>query len=299
MMYLLSAEGELSRVDIASMKAGAKGRLPLAETAGKMGNFMEDFLRKFDRDRDKRVSREEFKGPQDLFRRVDRNRDGFLDGKEIETLDRGGGREPRPGGERAVFLCPAETILAVVGPNTLYAFDASSLEYKGHNRFGAPSGTHFERKGRGRGALPAPVAVTEGSTIWILTEDKFLRVSLKSLRVKAGADLGPLASKGDPGDWLALLDRNGDGKVSRDEWRDYRAPPEHFQFADRNRNGVLEKGELKNLPPAPSKSKDAGAERELLLAGDALLVSMGGKLLRFDKKSLEHLGTAELPRKEK
>jgi hypothetical protein len=41
-------------------------------------------------------------------------------------------------------------------------------------------------------------------------------------------------------------DRNGDGKVSRDE---FRGPPEHFDRFDRNKDGYLTEDEAPRGPP--------------------------------------------------
>jgi hypothetical protein len=170
---------------------------------------VEEFLRRFDRNRDGRVTKEEFRGPPEVFRTGDRNRDGGLEKKEIEGLaknapgGRGGG-----GGEREAVLCVGKSALAVICGNTLYAFSLEPLAYRGHNRFGRPAGTHFER--RDRRAPPAPpTAAVEGDTVWILAGDEFLRVSLKSLRVKAEADLPALPEGASAGERKILVSKRG------------------------------------------------------------------------------------------
>ena len=46
-------------------------------------SFYEDLIRRLDRNRDGKISRSEFDGPQDQFRIWDRNKDGFLSEDEV------------------------------------------------------------------------------------------------------------------------------------------------------------------------------------------------------------------------
>jgi Ca2+-binding EF-hand superfamily protein len=48
-------------------------------------------------------------------------------------------------------------------------------------------------------------------------------------------------------DFIADWDKDGDGKVSRDE---YLGPPEHFDALDTNKDGFIDKSEAPQMPPA-------------------------------------------------
>ena len=48
-------------------------------------------------------------------------------------------------------------------------------------------------------------------------------------------------------DFIADWDKNGDGKVARDE---YLGPPENFDALDHNKDGFIDKSEAPQMPPA-------------------------------------------------
>ncbi len=51
---------------------------------------------------------------------------------------------------------------------------------------------------------------------------------------------------GNPPNFVKRLDRNGDGKVSKQE---FDGPPEHFGDFDRNRDGFITEDEAPTGPP--------------------------------------------------
>jgi hypothetical protein len=281
----LSSKGVLHRLAAGRSKPEAGGALPGVK-GGTDGRFAEDFLKRFDRNGDGRVSDEEFTGPREVFKRADADHDRSLDRREIPALDRSRERK------RPVVLCAGTDGVAVVGQNTLYVFAPDTLAYAGHNRFGRPVGTHFERKGETPGPRPFPVAVTRGKAVWILAEDKVLRIGLKGLRVKAEASL-PL--KADPagdrgGERLKTLDRDGNGVVDFPEWD---GRPEEFKRADRNRDRVLDAKEVLDLPAQRSENPPPEG-RKLYLSDDALIVVVGSRVWKLGAKKLEVMGSLEM-----
>ncbi|MCU0723174.1 MAG: CotH kinase family protein [Planctomycetes bacterium] len=291
-LYALSTDGTLTRTDLDTMRPSASASLPRAASRG--GRSVDDVLRQFDKDGDGRISEREFPSALDLFRRGDKDRDGFLDRREIDAITPKG---EEPGRARAAsrefVLVAGETVVAAVGPNTLYAFDAATLKPLGHNRFGGPASDPMGRKGGLPGLPKACCAVAEGDTAWILADDLVLRVDLKDLRAKADADL-PVATSGREGaDRLKALDTDGDGVLGEDE---FRGPREVFDRADRNRDGVIDAKEVRDLPPLPGETRTA-EDRSLFLTPDALVAVVEGTAWRFDRKTLELKGTAKVGEK--
>ena len=83
----------------------------------------------------------------------------------------------------------------------------------------------------------------QGDAIRILNYVRCVRGGKADLRVK-----GPEIRKSIPprGGFVERLDRNGDGKVSRDE---FDGPPEHFGHFDRNGDGYITEDEAAQGPP--------------------------------------------------
>jgi Ca2+-binding EF-hand superfamily protein len=287
-LFTLSTDGTLTRTDLDTMKPAGTVSLPRAASRGRS---VDDVLRQFDKDGDGRISEKEFPSALDLFRRGDKDRDGYLDRKEIEAITPKGEDAGRSRGTvRELALVAGETAVAVVGPNTLYAFDAATLKPLGHNRFGGPASDPMGRKGGLPGLPKGPCAVAEGDTVWILADDLLLRMDLKDLRTKADADFLVAPTGREDAERLKALDRNGDGVLSEDE---FRGPIEVFVRADRNRDGVLDLKEVRDLPPLPGETR-AAEDRGLFLTADALVAVVEGTAFRFDRKTLELKGTAKV-----
>jgi len=291
-LFALSADGVLTKWTLDTMKPAGSASLPRAASRG--GRSVDDVLRQFDKDGDGRISEKEFPSALDLFRRGDKDRNGYLDRKEIEAITPKGdepGRPKAPGRELA--LAAGETVVAVVGPNTLYAFDAATLKPLGHNRFGGPASDPMGKKGGLPGLPKASLAAIEGDTVWILSDDLLLRMDLKELRTKADADLPLAPTARDGTERLKALDTDGDGFVGEEE---FRGPMEIFARADRNRDGRLDAREIMDLPPLPGESR-AAEDRSLFLTPDSLIAIVGGTVLRFDRKTLELKGKTEMGEK--
>ena len=82
------------------------------------------------------------------------------------------------------------------------------------------------------------------------------RLSGPPAEVRAGGgDLElPRETGGHPPGFVGRLDRDGDGKVSRQE---FDGPPDHFPVLDRNRDGYLTEDEAPLRPPFPrSRSRE-------------------------------------------
>jgi len=70
--------------------------------------------------------------------------------------------------------------------------------------------------------------------------------------VEAAAGAGEKRKQDASNPFMRREDRNGDGKVSRDE---FRGPPEHFDRFDRNRDGYITEDEAPSRPPPPPGSQ--------------------------------------------
>ena len=108
------------------------------------------------------------------------------------------------------------------------------------------------------------------------------------LRVIAGACLIPLGARAEErDDFLKAHDRNGDGKLSREEWT---VPPERFAKADANGDGTLDGAEIDALvkakKPAPKERERAGAGLNVKSVNEAFE--------KFDKNGDGKLSADEL-----
>jgi hypothetical protein len=63
----------------------------------------------------------------------------------------------------------------------------------------------------------------------------------------------------DEGGFIQRFDRNGDGKVSQDE---FKGPDEHFTHLDRNSDGYITKDEAPQGPPPGQGQNGRGGESE-------------------------------------
>jgi hypothetical protein len=285
-LFLLTTGGVLLRLSRDGKRTLAEARLPFGGSGGAADGHVEEFLREFDRNRDGRVSESEFRGPREVFKRADRNGDRVLDREEIGKLGPKGGRGGA--GEREFTIHVGKTTVAVVGADTVYAFAVEGLKTRGHNRFGAPEGTHFEKRDRGRGPAGAVPITGKGDTLWLLSEGRLLRMDLKKLVVRAETELPAVEGSRDVKAWFHSIDTNDDGVIDLFEWRQARQPPEVFQHADRNRDRRLDAKELRNVPPPSGAGRNLEGAT-LTLEGKEVHVKAGGKTYRFHWKSLERL----------
>jgi len=180
-------------------------------------------LMDMDADGDGKVSREEFRGPPDAFDRLDTNGDGSLDRTECEQARRGpggfGGRGA-PGGGPGNRLLERLRQLDKDGDGKV-----SAEEYQGRIPFERldRNGDGFldeqdapqDRGGRGQGGR--------------------------------GRGLSPQA--------LQRFDRDGDGKVTREE---FPGGDERFDALDVNGDGVLTEADLQAPPQGPPGDAPGG-----------------------------------------
>ena len=70
--------------------------------------------------------------------------------------------------------------------------------------------------------------------------------------VRPGAGVPPGAGLGPMGEGLRAMDKNGDGKISKDE---FTGPAPFFDRLDRNSDGVISTDELPRGRPGAAKAK--------------------------------------------
>lgn len=126
MLYLVSGT-VVYRINTSQMKVAA--RCDLAEAGQSKESAAEMFIRKFDTDRDGRISEDEFTGPPQRFEKMDSNADGFVTKDEIppELLARARRmmRKPVMGGPAAIKVGITSVFVCLGG--TLYKLKLSDL----------------------------------------------------------------------------------------------------------------------------------------------------------------------------
>jgi len=183
-----------------------------------------------DRNRDGVVTRDEWRGTEREFELRDWNRDGLLSGDELRD-----GPRPGPVGQRRsefgdwTASCFAQLDRNRDGRITVdeWPSDRSAFDRADHNRDGVISRAEF------------------------LNED--------SSSADRRAFRGAASSNDPPADLFSSVDANGDGQITRDEWRWSRRS---FNECDRNRDGRLTPDEFgEAAPPDASQSYQAGYQR--------------------------------------
>jgi len=182
-----------------------------------------NFIQKFDKDNDGKVSKEEFPGPAEHFPRMDKNGDGFITGDEVQP-----GRPPQMG------QMDGTGPQGMMGKNFIQRFDkdndgkVSKDEFTGRpDRF-----TGLDKNGDG-----------------FISADEMPQGPPPQMGSQGGTP-GQMDGTGPHGtgkNFIQRLDKDNDGKVSKEE---FTGPPEHFTGLDKNGDGFVSADESpQGLPP--------------------------------------------------
>ncbi len=170
-------------------------------------------LRQLDTDGDGRVSRDEYRGPDAFFERLDANANGFIDADEIDQLDGGAKRKRKISPEAAAARFEQ---LDKNGDGVLTADDGVPGRY-----------------------LETVDANADGR---VSLEEFQAAVAKAQARDGDGEEQKPAPSKGRlTAGMLRRFDKNKDGKVTADE---YPGSEERFKGLDADGDGVLTKADL-------------------------------------------------------
>lgn len=170
-------------------------------------------LERFDADGDGRISREEWQGAPRIFEMLDADGDGFITEEEaLRVGDRlGQARGDRPGGDDQAQRDPAQR-----WQRMLERFDADGDGRISREEWQGPD-ERFDR--------------LDANNDGFITEDEVVRA--------AARDDQQRPQRPDPAQTLIrLMDTNGDGRISEQEWADF------FTKADENEDGFLTHAEL-------------------------------------------------------
>ena len=240
-------------------------------------------FREMDKDGDGKISRAEFTGPAPLFDRVDADKDGFITRAEATRF----AAANAPGGQVANRFKAMDkdgdgkvTRAEFTGPPGVFAAadadgdGALTLEelarYAGQpvpkDATEAPKGKPEAPK-----AEPSPAAGPFAQRLRAMDKDGDGKVSRAEFTGRPamfdrldrnndgyitrdelpGANLGA-AAKGQPGRLLRAMDKDGDGKISKDE---FTGRPAMFDRLDRNKDGYISRDEFPAGPPREPEEK--------------------------------------------
>ncbi|PYP84257.1 MAG: hypothetical protein DMF61_20385 [Blastocatellia bacterium AA13] len=169
------------------------------------GQFQMPNFAEMDKNKDKKISRDEFKGPAQMFDRLDENKDGFIDEEEWNRRRTGGGGGPGRMGESFMKLLDANHDSKVTREEFAKIVQLFDSLDKDHNGELSP-----EELGRFFQAInEAPVQAT------------------------GGVEVNNLFEK---------YDKNKDGKITADEMGDEKTA-RTLKALDLNKDGVVTKEE--------------------------------------------------------
>ncbi|GIW87685.1 MAG: hypothetical protein KatS3mg108_2009 [Isosphaeraceae bacterium] len=238
-------DGKLDTPELRSLGERVRGLAGMAGAGGQR-------LRTMDANQDGKVSRDEFRGPAALFDRLDADKDGVLSGDEL--------RPARPGATRPGDRPAGPPVGRPGGP-------PASRPDAGPNAPGPRRLANLDQNGDGkisRDEFRGPAALfdrLDADKDGVLSGDELrparpgaTRPGDRPAGPPVGRPGGPPASRPDAGPnapgprRLANLDQNGDGKISRDE---FRGPAGLFDRLDTNGDGVLDQADRPLGPGRP------------------------------------------------
>ncbi len=250
---------------------------------GNKGNFP-DFIQHFDKDGDGKVSKQEFTGTEDHFTSLDKNNDGFIDQNEkpAAPMSKGGNmiqnRDKNGDGKisKEEFAGPAEVFTALDKNNDGFIDQnekpaapmgkaGSMIQNPDKKKPAAPMSKggnmiqNHDKNGDGKISKEEFAGPAEVFTALDKNNDGFIDQNEK-----------PAAPMGKAGSMIQNPDKNGDGKVSKEE---FAGPAEVFTSMDKNNDGFIDQNEK----PAASPGKG------------------GGMIKNFDKNSDGKVSKEEFP----
>ena len=220
--------------------------------AGRAMQQMYDRIMKMDADGDGRVSAAEWKGKEQGFARLDRNKDGFLDGKDGAMAMRGAGER---GGKAKGRRGKGKDGGGKDGRGKDGAHDSAAMLEQMKKRF-----ARTDANGDGKitaDELPAErfLAMMDKNKDGAVDEAEFLAFAKQ--RAGGGNRSGKAGRSGRRGrlnaGMLRRFDRNKDGKVDADE---FPGREELFARMDANKDGVLDEADI-----AAAKGGGKGARK--------------------------------------
>ena len=172
-------------------------------------------IEQFDINKDGKISKDEWKGPPAIFDRLDHNRDGFITADELPRKQGRGQDRGQSGklgrldanGNRKIDKNEWIALFKKLDRNGDGTLDMQELQ---------PLIKHMRNQGQGQG------------------QDRRGRNGNRPDHDRMQQKLQRLMQ----------MDKNGDGKVDRQEWA---GPPQLFDRLDKNRDGVIDKNDLQQL----------------------------------------------------
>jgi Ca2+-binding EF-hand superfamily protein len=208
-----------------------------AQGAGAGAGMIAGRILSMDKNNDGKVSRDEFTGIPANFDRWDANKDGFISRDEI------------PGGAAAA-VGPAKGAGAADKPEATKPAPDPAAGTGNGERFRA-----MDKDGDGKiskDEFPGPAQFFERLDA---NSDGFVTMQEVARMAREAASPGaPGSGQGAIGDRLQAMDKNKDGKISKDE---YTGPAQFFDRLDANSDGFISSDELprRRLDPGKAQGK--------------------------------------------
>lgn len=144
--------------------------------------------------------------------------------------------------------------------------------------------------------MGAPAAMElSGSTLFLVSGTKVFKVNTTEMKLEAQRDLAEADTGSTPEDVIKKLDKDGDGKVSREEWT---GPPQAFDKIDADSDGAITKeeipAELIQRAKRLLRTQVRGGPAAIKVATTSLYVYLGGKLYKLKVSDLAIEGSLEI-----